>query len=143
MKEDAKEIVELAVGYTKQIVEALTPLAKQAYEIGLLTLQIDAAQVLVVSILMVIFGGIVMWKIVQDIKRAIKLAELPENKSRYSTCSFTDHLFAEGVFHFIGGAIVSFGGVAGLIGMLKIWLWVKLFSPELWLAHQAVEKILK
>jgi hypothetical protein len=127
-KESAlKEGVDLMVNYTKQFVEALTPVAKQAYEIGLKTLQIDAASTLIYAFLsMLLIAFIAYWMV-----RLIKWAQ---KEDQFDTMMFG----------------TTFGSVACLLififsgsRLLSVWLWTKLFAPELWLAHQAVEKLLK
>lgn len=124
--EQTKEVVELAVGYTKQIVEALTPIAKQAYDVGLLTLRIDAAGELAIAALLLI---IVVVGFICAYKR-LKMA----------AASTEDIAFSFMFLTIPAGLVLGIGGVWKLF---YIWAWVKLFSPELWLAHQAVEKLLK
>jgi hypothetical protein len=127
--EQTKEVVELAVGYTKQIVEALTPLAKQAYEIGLVTLQVDAAASLFYGFL----GCLPAFLTIGACIWVSKTRHVPDGERIEAA------LCTAGA-----GSVVSFLAIL-MVGyqFLSVWLWVKLFSPELWLAHQAVEKLLK
>jgi hypothetical protein len=141
--QETKEVVELAVGYTKQMVEALTPIAKQAYEIGLVTLQIDAAQVLCYSVLILGLSAATLWKIRAIWMQAQAKAALPNNKGDWYTRHPTDHMVGDGVPHFMIGGFAILASSMAIIKLVSIWAWVKLFSPELWLAHQAVEKLLK
>jgi hypothetical protein len=142
--EQTKEVVELAVGYTKQIVEALTPIAKQAYEIGLLTLQVDAAAILVPTIIALIVAILIAKKAWQKIGAAVETSRLPENKkSGWPENTFSHHLTADGVPHVLAVLVSAIVVCVSALQLLSVWLWVKLFSPELWLAHQAVEKLLK
>jgi hypothetical protein len=63
-----KEGIDTVVGYTKQFVDALTPIAKKAYDVGLVTLQIDAAASFVyaalsaISIALIVYFTIRLWK---------------------------------------------------------------------------------
>lgn len=141
--EQTKEVVDLAVGYTKQIVEALTPVAKQAYEIGLVTLQIDAAQSLLLSAACVAGWAFVTLWLVKDYKAGKIVAQHPDNKYDTYRRSPSYHMPGEGCPHIVAFVLTTFLGVLGSFKILSIWAWVKLFQPELWLAHMAVEKIIK
>jgi hypothetical protein len=123
--EQTREVVELAVGYTKQIVEALTPIAKQAYDIGLLTLRIDAVSVLIPMSILFIVAVIATHKY---IKYHQKFEELWESDPAITI---------------FGGFFCVVSLCVSSINVFSTWLWVKAFSPELWLAHQAVERLLK
>jgi hypothetical protein len=142
--DQTKEVVELAVGYTKQIVEALTPLAKQAYEIGLLTLRVDAASILIPVLVVLVVSSIVAVLILRKIGAAVELSRLPENSGKgWPNNTFGHYLLADGVPHVIGLIVSLSAATVMTVQVMSVWLWVKLFSPELWLAHQAVEKLLK
>jgi hypothetical protein len=134
-----KEVMDAAVGYAKEFVEALTPIAQKAYETGLLTLQIDAAQGIVSAIAALVIGALGLRKIIADYRDAKRASKLPENRGSWVTY----YLPLDGMPHIFIGMACSFGLVIGACNLLSIWLWVKLFSPDLWLAHQAVEKLLK
>lgn len=131
-----------AVTYTKQFIDAATPIAKQAYEIGLVTLRIDAAQEIVLSLSIVVAAFFFLRKVRGDWMAAAEKAKLPENKRSVFRCETGDHLPLGGAGHFIFGALALFAGVAGIFGVLNVWTWVKLISPQLWLAHRAIEKII-
>lgn len=146
--EATKEVVELTAWYTKQIVEALTPIAKQAYDVGLLTLRIDALATLIPSAIIFLLCAYILYRVVQHVKDASEYAENANAghegfKKRYTYLddSASDHINV----YFIApaSAFGILGLVAGFINIINLWLWTKLFSPELWLAHQAVEKLLK
>lgn len=136
------QYVQEALDLTKQLIEAATPIVKQAYEIGLLTLRIDAAQDVVCALGLLIFGSLGLWKVIKDVKEAKRTSQLPENIHK-SYNDLDKYLTGGGVFHFFGGfaALAAFG--FGVVQTLSLWMWVKLFSPELWLAHQAIEKLTK
>lgn len=145
---ETKEVVELVVGYTKQMVDALTPIAKQAYEVGLMTLRIDAASVLIPSAIVFIIASIVWFLVIRNISYAHKYAKNANDgvegyKKKYSSLD-------DGIDDHINPALVIPGTIFGTVtflisgfNLISVWTWVKLFSPELWLAHQAVEKLLK
>lgn len=138
-----KENLDLVLQYTKQFIDAAMPVAQQAYEIGLLTLRIDAAQSIVWALLFLgvaLFAG---WKIKSDFGAARTKANLPENRETVWKRDTTDHLPADGFFHFIAGVFAAIAGVVGAIGIVNVWVWVKLFAPQIWLAHQAIEKLVK
>ena len=123
--EQTKEVIELAAGYTKQIVDALTPIAKQGYEIGLLTLQIDAARDLLIGLL---FIPVAYFSCKMAIKHYRKSGEVLS--------------FDEAFSFFSWGVAAPLTVVTFAVYFMDVWTWVKLFNPELWLAHEAVSKIL-
>lgn len=131
-----------AVEYTKQFIEAATPIAKQAYEIGLLTLRIDAAQGLVTSLLVLVACFFVLRRISADWAAAKVTAALPENRRSY-TNEPGNYLPMMGIPHCAVGLMAIISGVICAFGLVNIWNWTKLFAPELWLAHQAVEKLVR
>ena len=166
--EQTKEVVELAVGYTKQIVEALTPIAKQAYEIGLVTIQVDAAAEIITAFLIFALTGFVSYKFFKSERKADTEKQQwcftqaqaeerrrgegkPPQNPEYSTIYLTNpkdwrwRCPMDGANEFKVGIAIACAVVciASLVILCKVWLWVKLFSPDLWLAHQAVEKLLK
>lgn len=134
--------IDQMIQYTKQFIEAAAPVAKQAYEIGLVTLRIDAAQTIVFALLALAVSALVIKKILGDYKEAKRVAALPENQRSMLTKGADDHLPAGGVFHFIGGVLAALSGGGAVIALANVWVWVELFAPQLWLAHMAVQKII-
>lgn len=114
------EYMNAAVVMFKQLVAAATPIAVKAYEIGLLTLQIDAVSVIFPCFLLLFLACYIMYKVVQSAK--------------------ADGIEDSGVFF---GIVAVALGAAALCNLLNVWLWVKLFRPELWLAHVAIDKLVK
>jgi hypothetical protein len=131
-----------AVAYTKQFIDAALPVAKQAYEIGLITLRIDAAQSAVVGLIMLVLAVLGVRKIRADHKAAKAIAALPENKDNTWRKDASNHLPADGFLHVLGALFSCAAGAIALFTLLNVWLWVKLFAPELWLARQAIAKII-
>lgn len=113
-----------ALEVTKNLIDAATPVAKQAYEIGLMTLQVDALASLVPALL-VFIASVVLF--VYLIKAVLADYYLP----------------FEGGPHFFGICVSVISAGITLVWLFDIWLWVKLFKPELWLVHQAIEKLVK
>lgn len=138
-----KENLDLVLQYTKQFIDAAMPVAQQAYEIGLLTLRIDAAQSVVWALLGVGVALLVGRKIKADFAAAKAKANLPENKENVWRRDATDHMPADGFFHILAGIFAAVGGIIGAIGIVNVWTWVKLIAPQIWLAHQAIEKLVK
>jgi hypothetical protein len=138
-----KEGIDIAVEYTKQFVETLTPIAKQAYEIGLLTLRIDAAQAIVFAVIFLTVELLILGRIKADFARARTLAALPENAADVWRKDATDHLIGDGFPHFVIGLLSIVVACGALLSLANVWLWTKLIAPDLWLAHMAIEKILK
>lgn len=131
-----------AVEYTKQFIEAAMPVAKKAYEIGLMTLRIDAVQSLVFAVALLTFAILVGRKIRRDWVEAKRIAKSPDERGRgYNVDKPSSHLPADGFFHLIGTLAAASSFAISMIDILNIWLWVKLFAPELWLAHRAIEKL--
>lgn len=139
---EAKDI-DLIVDYTRKFIDAVTPVAKQAYEIGLLTLRIDAAQLIAGSVIALIAVAICLRFLFADYRRAKVKAELPENAKDMWKMDPSFHLMGGGVPHVLGAIISFFVILFSVANLLSLWLWAKLFAPELWLAHIAVEKLLK
>lgn len=128
------EYVNATMAMIQKLIAVATPVAKQAYEISLLTLQIDAGAALFKALLFVLFGFFTLcfsYRAIQwDLLKNEKEEVVPQ-----------------------GMVAVFLGGSAGIVGiacicvnistLLSIWLWVKLFRPELWLVHMAIEKLVK
>lgn len=140
---EVKENLDLVLAYTKQFIEAATSIAKQAYEIGLLTLRIDAAHSILLNVAGVIAVILIIRLIWTDWNRAQAKAALPENARSIWTNSAGEHMIGMGFPHVIVSIFACVIGFISTIGLLNIWTWTKLFAPELWLAHQAVEKLLR
>lgn len=124
--EETKAVLDVAVNYTKQIVDALTPIAKQGYEVGLTTLRIDAVSDLVVAFLLILIfcvGAVSLFKWVE-----------PRRGSDEGEGAFVVTLF-------LGASFIAWA--FSIWHLFSVWIWVKLFHPDLWLAHMAIEKILK
>lgn len=134
--------IDKIVGYTKQFIDAATPIAKQAYEIGLVTLRIDAAQAILVGFVVGLAAVLILRKVIADVKEAGRKAQLPENNGRLYQGDASYHLPGMGILHFISGMAALLAGIFSACLLLNAWVWVKLISPELWLAHKAVEKLI-
>lgn len=121
-----EQYINAAMAAIQKFIEAATPVAIKAYEIGLMTLQVDAASQLIPALLVCPF---MIW-----LTYRIYKWDILEKKTA----------------HEISGIFTCFGG-ASCVGLfiwqatvlLNIWLWVKLFKPELWLVHAAIEKVMK
>lgn len=129
--------IDQIVEYTKKFIEAATPIAKQAYEIGVMTLRIDAISTVVTCVFFLLVAFFVSRKIAADWTTARALHEKQKSGFR----DVTDYLPALGIPHFIGSLVVGATVFITALNLFNVWLWVKLFSPELWLAHMAVQKI--
>jgi hypothetical protein len=157
VKEAVKQIstpdmMDKIVMMTKNFIEAATPVAKQAYEIGLLTLQIDALSVLLPMTILWCFGLYLVIKYGKtgtNIDTQIRTHQCKlrddwklSGNERYSIEKAIKILENEQKFYVLpllgGGILVLFTS----FWVFSTWLWVKLFKPELWLAHMAVEKVM-
>lgn len=141
---DYSAILGQATAYVQKFIDAAIPVAKQAYEIGLLTLQIDALSILVPALLGLIVSGIVLWKCKSIWRNAKKLAK--ENKVRDYWGKLDPAkaagLAADGMGLAVTGLAALIVFVVSTVHLCNMWLWVKLFKPELWLAKQAIEAVL-
>lgn len=131
-----------AVAYTKQFIDAAMPVAKQAYEIGLITLRIDAAQSIVFCLLLIVFATLGIKRVRADYRAAKVTAALPENKSDVWKRDATGHMPLDGFPHIVVSIACSAAGIVAVFNLLNVWMWAKLFAPELWLARQAIAKII-
>jgi hypothetical protein len=118
-----------AVALTKEFVAAATPIAKQAYELGLVTIQITAIQSLLVGVMWLILCGVCIhygrkfWQ---------SAADVPPHEDK-------DGLQIISVFTYAAGVGT---GVGFLIQFFNIWTWVALFRPDIWLVHAAIQKVM-
>lgn len=121
------EYMNTVLALFKQFIAAATPVAKQAYDIGLLTLQVDAAGNVGLALLFLMVGGPVLYLIIKYLRK------------------HEDGYMKDGTYVLcIGGIIISIiFMIISVVNLLNVWLWVKLFRPELWLAHMAIEKLVK
>lgn len=124
------EYVNQAMVMMQKVIAAATPIAVKAWEISLLTLQIDA----LATIVPLTVGAIVM-AVVTHKTYTWMVSMMPKWDREYC------HPMS-----FFGPAFVI--GLASVVAVLvfqlvNVWLWVKLFMPELWLAHMAIEKLVK
>jgi len=133
------------VEYTKQFIDATTPIAKQAYDIGLLTLRVDAAGAIIFTAVVLAASAFGLKRFLRAVRNAAEYADKANKRQegfvkRWSMLHDTanDHL---PMFWFPVGIVSSIAGALSLATLLNIWLWVKLFAPQLWLAHKAVEKL--
>jgi hypothetical protein len=141
----AEALTSKALEATKTLIDAATPIAKQAYEIGLTVIRIDALSTLLFSI---VLGASAAWgliKIIGIFREAMRLAKEyndgPDRAYR-SRRRADDYLTGLGVGEGFVGLVMLIVVIGASTQLLNIWLWVKLFSPELWLARQAVSKVL-
>ncbi|KAF3997521.1 hypothetical protein [Glaciimonas immobilis] len=136
-----KENIDVVVAYTKQFIDAAAPIAKQGYEIGLMTIRIDALRVLIPSLVVLVFVLLAFRKIRIDYSAAKILANLPDQRSHMRHPS--DHMAGDGIPYLIVGFVSIVIAFPAVTAILNIWIWAKLFAPQLWLAHQAIEKLIK
>ncbi len=120
----------------QKIIIAATPVAKKAWEISMLTLQIDALAAIIPMV-----GGLVLSVVLYKTlwKRIDKYIAGAYEVTKYGP-------FDKGDWKRWGMAlscVLVAVGVSLLYGLMNVWLWVKLFQPELWLAHMAIEKLIK
>lgn len=138
------EYVNQAMILIQKMIAAATPIAQKAYEIALLTLQIDALSMIVPLMVGVIVCAALLVPCNRAYKKAKAKADAKTERNFYGNFKHVgDYLPCEGVpmaFGVIGLICVQ---VAMAIQLLDVWLWVKLFKPELWLAHMAIEKLVK
>lgn len=126
------DLLDKVVTYTKQFYEAALPVAKKAYEIGLLTLQIDAIASLTYAALAMVGCGLLTYLWYRLFKYDVSLKSNAMNKGLATGVGFLCWVFGGG-FLFLKWACDLF----------SVWLWVKLFHPDLWLAHMAIEAAAK
>lgn len=138
------EYVNAAMVMIQKLIAVATPVAKQAYEISLLTLQIDTIQDVLTLLTGVIIGAILLGTLrryVNTSKAEAAAHNIANTSYRQREWLYYTPLDMPGyVCIWLLCAIPS---IIGLLGMLNIWLWVKLFRPELWLVHMAIEKLVK
>lgn len=127
---DYSPVMEKVGGFIGQMIDAATPVAKQAYEIGLMTLQVDAAATLIPAFICMVLICVLGYVVYRVVKWDMKFSKLGD----------------KGFPSFIAIVVYGTAFLTLFIGkasnLFSVWIWVKLFKPELWLAHVAIEKIL-
>jgi hypothetical protein len=151
------EYANAALAMMKQIIAAATPVAIKAWEISLLTLQIDAFSVLFLATVGVVLTIVLRrWLeftrkdavIRATVEQAKRMTENEVRRSKgerlWSDVTWWDYTE---IYDKPGWTISCLfaltPGILGAVFLLNIWLWVKLIRPELWLAHVAIEKLVK
>ena len=145
---DTNQILTQAQAYLGKFIDAAVPVAKQAYEIGLLTIQIDALQTILGAVLIAV-ASFVLLRFLRNSKaksfvqaKAVAKDKFNYEKEsvqiEYATKNWTT--YSELVLSNWGLSHVPslFGILLSTVMLCNIWLWVKLFKPELWLAKQAI-----
>lgn len=120
---DTGEILSQVAAYTQKFVDAAIPVAKQAYEIGLLTIRIDALQVLILAFVLSALFSILIWKFYTKVRPNISSSD----RTPLTVCAFL---------------VYTCVMIWPILQVLNIWLWVQLLKPELWLAKQAITAVL-
>jgi hypothetical protein len=126
-----------------KMVEYLTPIAKQAYEVGLLVIRIDGLATLIPMIIMFLVSIGFLYKswTAYTKYRDLAIKFNLENTDRYPR-DFTDFAPGAGIATIFIGVFSIMGLILSLTVLLQVWLWVKVFYPQLWLAHEAMLKVL-
>jgi len=126
-----------------KMVEVMTPIAKQAYETGLLVIRIDGLATLVPAVLTLLFSTYLIRKFYVSYKqyRDMATAHNAESPSRWEK-DFTHYAPVSGMFIIFGGALSAIAAGISIITLLNVWLWVQVFIPQLWLAHEAMLTLL-
>lgn len=127
-----------------KIVEVMTPIAKQAYETGLLVIRIDGLATLVPALIVFTISVLMLRNCYNTYKkyRGLAISYNVENPNRYPK-DFTDFAPGQGIPTILVFILSVAGFTATSIVMLNVWLWIKVFVPQLWLAHEAILKILE
>lgn len=125
------EYVNAAMDMLSKFITAATPAVQKAYEVSLLVLQLDALG----QIIGFMVGGIL----------ATYLVWMTGKRLAAATAAARGLYGEDGPA--VGWGCGFLAALAGLsvciINLLNIWLWVKLFRPELWLVHMAIDKLVK
>lgn len=130
---DTADLVSKAAEYTEKFVQAALPVAKKAYEIGLLTLRIDGIQSIITSVLFLIIGGLGAYYARYSWKYATQYSnEHPGEED--------NPLYVWSVVVYIAAAITL---STALYHLIDVWVWIKMIQPDLWLAHAAIQKALE
>ena len=145
---DTNQILTQAQVYLGKFIDAAVPVAKQAYEIGLLTIQIDALQTILGAVLIAV-ASFVLLRFLRNSKAKsfVQAKAVAKDKFNYEKESVqieyaTKNWTTYSVFDAFGWGLSHvpslFGILLSTVMLCNIWLWVKLFKPELWLAKQAI-----
>lgn len=157
------EYVNQAMAMMQKVIAAATPIAAKAWEISMLTLQIDALATMVPFILLIV-GSVVAVVLLRryraqellkyeqackalEERNALKLELAKANGMRYydpeRQPSHREYSSFDGMGLVLTWMAALTPGIIGVAALCNVWLWVKLFQPELWLAHAAIEKLVK
>lgn len=141
---DYSEILSKTGEYLTKFVDAAIPVAKQAYEIGLLTIRVDAAQTLIPTILVLVISILVFRKCLKVYKDAKAVAVEKKIMDYWGDPAWVKagNIPMDGAAVCIPWVLSCLGIVISAGIMCNIWLWIQLFKPELWLAKQAINAVL-
>lgn len=112
--------------YIKQVADAASPALQQGYQLGLTAIQFDALRDIV-------FGAIFLTYAIFVFRR------LRTWLSDHAKSSYADDL-ALGVKAYGGGATGIIAALISVLTLLDVWVWVKLFHPEAYLARALIAK---
>lgn len=126
------EYVNEAMAMFQKVIAAATPIAQKAWEISMLTLQIDALSALVLLVVGAI-GCVIGLRVVWLLHKRIVANGM---NAGWEPLAYLCVILPASI-----GMVVVL--IQNAYAMCNAWLWVKLFKPELWLAHMAIEKLIK
>ena len=118
----------MVVGLLQDIREGIIDIAPEALDLALLAVQVDS----VASLKDGAFYALVGWLIY---KAGVKIGDKYGNDK---DC----HAMPTVVPKVIAGVIGGLFGFIGVKTLISVWYWTGVFAPELWLAHEAVTKVL-
>ena len=131
------KVVDYATGKLDQVLEAAKVAIPQATDIAVQLAWVDAFQHLmygIASIIASILTVLFVWKFFSLFMKEIK-------KDYHEAC---DPLVAVYFVSMIAGGVGSIAFlISGLIKLLNIWVWMGLYSPQLYLIHQVIDKVVK
>ena len=133
---DTSEVLAKAAEYTEKFIDAAVPVVKQAFDVALLTVKIDALSYIAKILFIFIVAISIIW-FVRSRYKSEWYANLQDESYRH---------FDKEDYGVLATVITTIASICAVITIAKlwdVWLWVKLLHPDLWLAHEAILKALE
>lgn len=116
---------------TAEILGQLQHLAPQATQLAMEAARVEAVSKILENGTGVLVGGIALWLMWRNFKKAVETAEEADDVAVYLGMFFS----------YLVGGVLFVTGVVCIFCLIDPWVWVTLYHPELWLAHVATARL--
>ena len=140
---EAAGIIERGVeAVAEQIAELAATYGELAWETTLTIVRIDAAQSLLVGVILAAMAVAAIFWVVAPLGKNFRAALRAEpDDDYYSMARRTDAVFGYGIGCGVSCVPTAFMSIAAFNRLFDVWNWVALFAPELYLAKRALDAV--